>query len=241
MTPKINTVCSRNAWQSCSWKQLLGLSLPRALLNPKATAYTSRSGHHLQCCCDNAGWSLAGPEALLQDILRLQASSWAAAPQQQHQSAQTSADGPATVLLSAATTLAHMLEAHLFPQDKPKTQHNSQRGHAMDTARQLGTLLSLIGYIGSLSCPVSNYNSAQSPNASASMADADIQQTPGGTAPSEGQGQAESPGVSQHVLPSEHLEGLASNPESQATPDLQSARQCQEICLQASLISAVAQ
>lgn len=170
----------------------------------------------------------------------MQTSSQAAAAQQQHWAAQTPAGEPATLLLSAATTFAHMLEAQFPPHDTLKTQHSSQQHHTTDTARQLGILLSLLGYIGSLSCPVSSHNCTQSPKASVSMvSDQDFQQTPGGSMRSEGQDQADSPGV-QHVPPSEQEEGLAVSPGSQATPDLQSARQCQEICRQASSIGAAA-
>lgn len=166
------------------------------------------------------------------------------------------APGEASALLpSAATTLAHLLEAYFCMHDTSLTQHRSQHGHQhspAQSAEKLRTLLSLTAFVGSLPCPANSKHGRHHPSLHIGKA-ADEQSEQGAREASpaasehafEAQTQVQTPGAGKSTCgPPEQegeVQGSTGSQQRSSLDDVQqvssgSAKQCQEICLQVSLI-----
>ena len=173
--------------------------------------------------------------------------------QQKSSTAGQPPDEASSLLLAAASALAHMLETYFQMCSTSTTQHRSQQRlqSSPESAIKLRTLLSLIAFVGSLSCPVSG--GRHSPNLAVSMAEGQHgeegprEASSAASGPAhEAQAQVESPGVDESAP--EQEQELQGSPASQQLPifsGLQqtpptSAKQCQEICLRVSLIRTLA-
>ena len=197
--------------------------------------------------CSRAGWSLASLELLICEALTLQSGRPAVA--------QPTAGGPPeeapTLLLSAASTLAHMLEAYFRKGVTSVTQHRGQQQHHQllaEPATKLHTLLSLIAFVGSLSCPVAGHSGSHSPKPPAAQHREQHcrEDSPAASEhPDDAQAQVETRGDGESVREQSKQEpDVQGSPESQDTRSVNerkqlpsaSARQCQKICLQVSLM-----
>lgn len=192
-------------------------------------------------CSLNAGWSLASLELLIHEALTIQCGK----PPVAHQTSGSPTDLLPTLLPSAATTLAHMLEAYFHNGGSSVTQHRGQQRHqqSVEPATKLRTLLSLMAFIGSLACPASKDSVSRSPNLPAAAQHRQQDSREALPAASEHaddtHAQIETHGDDKSVV---QLEKDVSGPaDSQRANDRQqvqaaSARQCQEICLQVGLV-----
>ncbi|KAL3149121.1 hypothetical protein ABBQ32_001960 [Trebouxia sp. C0010 RCD-2024] len=188
--------------------------------------------------CAPPGWSLASLELLIHEALTIQCGK----PPVAHQTSGSPTDLLPTLLPSAATTLAHMLEAYFHNGGSSVTQHRGQQRHqqSVEPATKLRTLLSLMAFIGSLACPASKDSVSRSPNLPAAAQHRQQDSREALPAASEHaddtHAQIETHGDDKSVV---QLEKDVSGPaDSQRANDRQqvqaaSARQCQEICLQA--------
>ncbi len=156
---------------------------------------------------------------------------------------------PPDLLWSTVTTLAHMLETQAsFDSSQSNFQRGKQQGKSADAARHLGVILSLVVFVGSLSC------SSGSSAAQALSADSDAQMHEDGSAAERGQasqdeavpetGEAESLHLQQDISLGVstqdrqtvvQLDGGAQ--PQQAQPVAESQRACQEACLQVQCFS----
>ena len=154
------------------------------------------------------GWSLASLKTLISESLTTQSQSQPGESQTPHKDGQAP-DQASAVLPSAATTLAHLLEAYFSMHDTSVTQHRSQQSHQhspAQSAEKLQTLLSLTALVGSLSCPVSSEHGRHHPNLhSGKAADEQSEQGPRQASPaasehaSEAQAQVQTPGVAESM------------------------------------------
>ena len=154
---------------------------------------------------------------------------------------------PPDLLLSTVTTLAHMLETQAsFDSSQSNFQRGRQQGKSADAARQLGVMLSLVVFVGSLSC---SSGSGSSSAAQALSADSDAQMHEDGSgaerrqasqdeAVSETDG-AESPrlqqGINLGVSSQDRQKAVqlaGGGQPQQAQPMAEPQRACQEACLQ---------
>ena len=159
---------------------------------------------------------------------------------------------PPDLLLSTVTTLAHMLETRAsFDSSQSKSERGRQQGKSADAARHLGVILSLVVFVGGLSCSSVN---AHSSAAQAVSADNDAQVHEDGLGAQRRQASqdeavpetdgAESArlqqGMSLEVSTQDRqtavqLDG-GGHPQ-QAQPVAESQRACQEACLQVQCLS----
>lgn len=202
-----------------------------------------------------AGWSLANLETLICDSLTIQCGSQAGGLQESHRDGRAS-DEASALLPSAATTLAHMVETYFSMQHSTSvSQHRSQQRHQhspAQSAAKLQTLLSLTAVVGSLSCSVSSEHGQHPPNLHVGkVADEQHEQGYGEASPgaservSEAEARVQIPGAGESAprQPAQKGEvpGSTESQQSSSFNDEQqmsctSAKQCQEICLQVSLL-----
>ena len=159
---------------------------------------------------------------------------------------------PPDLLWSTVTTLAHMLESRAsFDSSQSIFQRGKQLGKSADAARQLGVLLSLMVFAGSLAC---SSGSGSSTAAQAMLADNDAQVHEDGSgaerkkashheAVPETNG-AESPHLQQGVSLNDStqdrqtaLQLYGGAQPQQAQPVAESQQGCQEVCLQVQCFS----
>lgn len=198
-----------------------------------------------------AGWSLASLETLVCHALTSQAESQAGDSQESHED-QRRPDEASALMPSAATTLADMVQTYFSMHSTSVTQPRSQHSHQLaQSSAKLQTLLSLTGFLGSLSCPVSIEHGRHPPNLSVGEA-ADEQgyreASPAANEhASEAQPQAHTPDVGESTSGQSaqqlEVQGSTGSQQSSSLTNLQqvssgSAKQCQEICLQVSFIKA---
>ena len=160
---------------------------------------------------------------------------------------------PPDLLWSTVTTLAHMLETQAsFDSSQSKPQRGRQQGKSADAARQLGVILSLVVFVGSLSCLSGSGSSSTAAQAVSANNDAQVHEDGSGAesrqasldeAEPETDG-AESPhlqqGMSLDVSTQDRqravqLEGGGQPQQAQPVADSQQA--CQEACLQVQCLS----
>ena len=142
-------------------------------INPFALTESS-----LDVC--RTGWGMTGLDRLLRAALTAAqlsnplAAQPAAEPQHSKAASHNSPSvSPPDLLLSTVTTLAHMLETQAsFDSSQSKFQRGRQQSNSADAARQLGVILSLVVFVGSLSC---SSGSGSSSAAQAVSADSDAQ------------------------------------------------------------------
>ncbi|KAL0055345.1 hypothetical protein WJX82_010851 [Trebouxia sp. C0006] len=128
----------------------------------------------------SSGWGMTGLDRLLRAALTAAqlsnplAAQPAAEPQHSKAASHNSPSvSPPDLLLSTVTTLAHMLETQAsFDSSQSKFQRGRQQSNSADAARQLGVILSLVVFVGSLSC---SSGSGSSSAAQAVSADSDAQ------------------------------------------------------------------
>ena len=193
---------------------------------------------------------MTGLESLLHAALTAQASS----PAPQHttgpQHGQEAASDPPFVplsdlLLPTATVLAHMLETHFDSQQdtgqKVGGRSPHPQGKSADSPQQLSIILSLVVFIGGISCPDKTSHNTKA----SSAAPADAQSL--GDSPTAGdrraaeQGAAEQEAVEFNDADSSQID--SEDAEQQLTevaepqpvlPAAVSQQACQELCLQVS-------
>ncbi|KAA6419843.1 MAG: hypothetical protein FRX49_10206, partial [Trebouxia sp. A1-2] len=201
-----------------------------------------------------AGWSMAGLDSLLRAALTaaqlINPLAAQAAGEPQHSKAascNSPSVSPPDLLWSTVTTLAHMLESRAsFDSSQSIFQRGKQLGKSADAARQLGVLLSLMVFAGSLAC---SSGSGSSTAAQAMLADNDAQVHEDGSgaerkkashheAVPETNG-AESPHLQQGVSLNDStqdrqtaLQLYGGAQPQQAQPVAESQQGCQEVCLQ---------
>ncbi len=172
----------------------------------------------------------------------------AAEPQHNKAASRTSPSvSHADLLLSTVTTLAHMLESQAsFDSSQSNFQRGRQHSNSADAARHLGFILSLVVFVGSVSCSSGSGNSSA---AQAVSADSDAQMHEDGSGAERRQASqdeavpetdgAESPHLQQGInldistqdrQPAVQLDG-GGQPQ-QAQPMAESQQDCQEACLQ---------
>lgn len=154
------------------------------------------------------------------------------------------------ILMPTATVLAHMQEMCIACNSKQSTPHKQkQQSKSADSARQLGVILSLVLFVGGLSCSV-NSDGGKAPPAKIVAAGSAIENalegSPGSNTRQEPQAQA--PPGSDAVDNLQTAEGFSSDPDmapgqtpAQSAESAQpqqapaadvSQEQCQELCLQ---------
>ena len=116
----------------------------------------------------------------------------------------------------------------------------SQQHAAADNAKQLGALLSLLAFVGSLSCPAGRNTNEGSSTASANGGVAQHDQHSNDvTGPERGVDQLDSSGADQRSGLPEQAQHSAANSTSHRSAELHSgsARLCQDLCLQVSIFA----
>lgn len=156
------------------------------------------------------------------------------------------------VLMPTATVLAHMLEMCIACNSKQSTPHKGkQQSKSADSACQLGVILSLVLFVGGLSCPIHGDDGKLSPAkdvaaAAGSAVENALEGSPSSISRQEPQAQAPPGSDTVDNLPT--AEGFSSDPDmapgqtptqsagsaqpQQAPAAAVPQEQCQELCLQ---------